>query len=151
MCGHFEEGLPFLSLNPQTNPKGCNPNRGNLDQPLSLQTVHYKTPNCHIAPLMRVYIFGSLGTVVTYFMTHSGSFMCLLHKKKGKKCAVSIAMWGLSGSPVVTARAPMFFWELFFSLFFWKLLNCPPSAFLWPHSGEDQMPYPQVCQPDELV
>lgn len=144
MCGHYEEGATFSGPQPpQTNPKGWNPQRVNLDQPRSLQTVHYKTPNCHIAPLMRVYIFGSLGTVVTYFMTHSGSFMCLLHKKKKeKKCAVSIAMWGLLGSPVATARAPVFFWELFFSLFFWKPLNCPPGTFLWPHSGGDQMPCP---------
>jgi hypothetical protein len=101
---------------------------------------------------MRVFIFGSLGTVVTYFMTHSGSFMCLLHKikKKRKKCAVSIAMWGLSGSPVVTASAPTFLRELFF-WFFWKLVNCPPSTLLCPHSRVEQMAHPQVCQPDELA
>lgn len=55
-------------------------------------------------------------------------------------------MQGLSGSPVVTARAPAFFWELFF-LFFWKLLNCPLSTVLCPHFGEDQMV--QVCQTDD--
>lgn len=91
---------------------------------------------------MRVYIFGSLGTVVTYFMTHSGSFMCLLHKKK--KCAVSIAIWGLSGSPVVTAKAPLLFWELFF-LFLWKLLNCLQALFSAPISERTKLHIPRFA------
>lgn len=101
-----------------------------------------------MAPLMRVYISGSLGIAVTYFMTHSGSFMYQLHKKR--KCAVSIAMQGLSGSPTVTVRAPAFFWELFF-LFFWKLLNCPPCSLLCLHFREDQMAHSQVYPPDGLA
>lgn len=56
-------------------------------------------------------------------------------------------MRGLSGSPVVTGRAPASFWELFFSLS-WKLLNCPPNTHLRLRFGEGQMARPQVFQPD---
>lgn len=54
-------------------------------------------------------------------------------------------MQGLPGSPIVTARVPAFFWELFpFFFFFLKLLNCPPSSLPALISESDQMAHSQV-------
>lgn len=120
-------GYLFRPSTPQTNPKGWNPQRVNLDQPRSLQTVHYKTPNCHIAPLMRVYIFGSLGTVVTYFMTHSGSFMCLLHKKKkGKEMCCFHSNVGSFGQPRCDSQSPCVLLGTVLFLVFLEALKLSP-------------------------